>query len=144
MQSFCAYQERCHSEVKSKLLDMGVYGENLEMIIAALIEDNFLNEERFAKAFAHGKANIKKWGKIRIKQELKLRKISDYCIKKALAEILDDDYNAYLMEVLNKKAQLIHETDAYKRQQKLFQYALSKGYESELIQKAIIALDNKP
>jgi regulatory protein len=138
MQHYCAYQERSHSEVRSKLIELGIYGEILEDIVASLISDNFLNEERFAKSFAHGKFNIKKWGKIRIKQELKLRKISAYSIKKALEEIKDDEYEKTLREIINKKNALINETDDFKRQQKLFQYALQKGYEIELIQKALV------
>lgn len=139
MQNFCAYQERSHVEVKSKLIDLGIYGDTLEEIMASLIADNFLNEERFAKAFAHGKFNIKKWGKVRIKQELKLRKISEYSIKKALAEINTDDYEKTLREIIIKKNVLIDETDDFKRQQKLFQYAMQKGFEIELIQKALVS-----
>jgi regulatory protein len=137
MQAFCAYQERCHSEVKTKLINLGVYGDTLEEIISELIQDNFLNEERFAKAYAHGKSNIKHWGKIRIKQELKLRKISDYCIRKALEEIHDDDYWSRLKEVIIKKNKLIAEPNDFQRNHKLFQYAMQKGYESELISAAL-------
>ncbi len=137
MQNFCAYQERAHSEVQSKLLDLGVYGDNVGQIIAELIQDNYLNEERFAKVYAHGKNSIKKWGKIRIKQELKLRKVSDYCIRKGMEEILDEEYWANLLEILSKKKQLLNETDAFKANQKLFQYAMQKGYEIELIQAAL-------
>lgn len=138
MQNFCAYQERSHVEVRTKLIDLGIYGDTQEDIIASLIADNFLNEERFAKAFAHGKFNIKKWGKVRIKQELKVRKISDYSIRKALEEINIDDYEKTLQEIITKKNALIDETDDFKRQQKLFQYAMQKGFEIELIQKALV------
>jgi regulatory protein len=137
MQAFCAYQERSQSEVKTKLLSLGLHGDDVEELIAALIEDNFINEERFAKAFAHGKANIKKWGKVRIKQELKLRKISDYCIRKAIAEIHDDDDWKNLKSVLSKKSQLLSDDNEFTHRQKLFQYALQKGYEIELIQSAL-------
>ena len=137
MQSFCAYQERSHSEVESKLIDLGVYGDRIGQIVAELIQDNFLNEERFAKAFARGKNNIKKWGRIRIKQELKLRKVSDYCIRKAMEEIEESEYWKNLVEVLTKKKQLLSEEDSFKKNQKLFQFALQKGYESELIQLAL-------
>ena len=133
MQAFCAYQERCHSEVKTKLIALGIYGDAIDEIIIELIQDNFLNEERFAKAFAHGKSNIKNWGKIRIKQELKLRKISEYCIRKALEEISDEDYRARLKGLIIKKNKLLTETNDFQRNQKIFHYALQKGYESELI-----------
>jgi regulatory protein len=137
LQAFCAYQERSHSEVKTKLLDLGVYGDTVDEIIAELIQDNFLNEERFAQAFARGKFNIKKWGKIRILQELKLRKISPYCIKKAMEEIEDEEYLKTLREILVKKKNLLSETDSFKQNQKLFAYAQQKGYESELISKVL-------
>ena len=86
MQRYCAYQERCHEEVRSKLLNMGVYSDWREEIIVQLIEENFLNEERFARSFARGKFRIKQWGRNRIRQELKKRKISDYCVRKAMEE----------------------------------------------------------
>ncbi len=92
LQRYCAYQDRCHSEVRSKLLDLGIYGDELEEIIAELITDNFLNEERFARSYARGKFNIKKWGRHRIKQELKRRQITDYCLRKAMEEIEETDY----------------------------------------------------
>ena len=87
LQSYCAYQERCHNEVMTKLRDLGVYGDKADEIVAQLITDNFLNEERFAVSYARGKFRIKRWGKIRIRQELKLRQIPEYSIKKAMAEI---------------------------------------------------------
>jgi regulatory protein len=137
LQAFCAYQERSHGEVKTKLLDLGIYGDALEEIIAELIQDNFLNEERFAKAYSRGKFNIKKWGRIRIKQELKLRKISDYCVRKAMEEIEDDAYIATLREIILKKSDLLKEEDNFKLNQKLFSYAIQKGYESELISQVL-------
>jgi regulatory protein len=93
LQAYCAYQDRCHSEVRSKLLDLGIYGDDLEDIIVALIEDNFLNEERYARSYARGKFRIKQWGRLRIRRELKFRKISDYCIRKAMEEIDENDYH---------------------------------------------------
>ena len=79
LQRYCAYQDRCHQEVRTKLIDLGVFGDTLEEIITDLIKDNFLNEERFARSYARGKFRMRKWGRIKIRQELKLRKISDYC-----------------------------------------------------------------
>jgi regulatory protein len=83
-QMSCAYQERCQQEIRDKLYEWGLHSNEVENIIADLISTNFLNEERFAKAFAGGKFRIKKWGKVKIKIELKKRKISDYCIRKGL------------------------------------------------------------
>ncbi|MBK8342084.1 MAG: RecX family transcriptional regulator [Bacteroidetes bacterium] len=96
LRHYCAYQERCHEEVRTKLLSLKIYGEGLEAIINKLIEDDFLNEERFAKAYAGGKFRMKKWGRGKIVQGLKLRKISDYCIKKAMLEIDESDYQKTL------------------------------------------------
>ncbi len=137
LQRFCAYQERSHGEVRTKLIELGVYGDTLEMIIVELIQDNFLNEERFARIYARGKFNIKKWGKARIKQELKQKKISDYCIKKAMEEIHEEDYVKTLNELVIKKANLLQESDRYKLRQKLFTYLLQKGYEIERINVAL-------
>jgi len=134
MQNYCSYQERCQEEARSKLIELGVYGDRLENIIADLILENFINEERFAAAFVGGKFRIKHWGKTKIAQELKAKRISDYCIKKALAKEIDpEDYKNTLIDILNKKAKLLVEPNAFKRKQKLAQYAMSRGFESGLI-----------
>jgi regulatory protein len=137
LQRYCAYQERCHDEVRSKLLELGVYGDTLEEVIADLITNNFLNEERFATQYTLGKFNIKRWGKIKIKQELKSRHISDYSIRQAFAQLHEDDYCATLLHVLRKKNTLLDEINPFVRKQKLFQYAMQKGFESELIQQQL-------
>ncbi|MCO6476243.1 MAG: RecX family transcriptional regulator [Phaeodactylibacter sp.] len=140
MQRYCAYQERCHQEVRSKLLDMGVYGDWLEEIMVQLIEENFLNEERFARSFARGKFRIKQWGRNRIRQELKKRNISGYCIRKAMEEIEEKEYRAVLKALLSKKAGSLKEEDPYRRKNKLARYALSRGFEAELAWQAIDGL----
>ena len=89
---YCKYQERCHSEVRNKLYELGFTTPEVEQQLTGLIETGVLNEERFAKAFAGGKFRMKQWGREKIKQQLKLRKISDYCIKKAMTEIPGEDY----------------------------------------------------
>lgn len=134
LQKFCAYQERCHQEVRSKLIELGIYGDKLEEIIAQLISDDFLNEQRFATAYAGGKFRIKQWGRVKIKQELKLRKISEYCIKEAMKEILEEDYFETLSALIEKKLQLSKSTlDEPKFRHSLHQYLLRKGYENHLI-----------
>lgn len=134
MQNYCAYQDRCHREVRSKLLDLGVYGDRLEQIIADLIAENFLDEQRFANSFVGGKFRIKKWGRTKIKQELKMRDVSEYAIKKALLnEISEEDYLNTLQQLLEKKGRLTAEPNAFKRKQKLAQYAISRGFESSLV-----------
>ncbi len=135
MQKYCAMQERCQSEIRSKLIEIKIYGEDLESIIAELITDNFLSEERYAKAFVRGKFRMNQWGKTKIKQALQLKKISPYCIKKGMEEITDEAYIETLKEILEKKKNILRESDDFQRNQKLLQYAIGKGFESDLIQK---------
>jgi len=130
---FCAYQERAQQEVRDKLYDWGLWPDAVENIIVKLIGANFLNEERFAKAYAQGKFKQKGWGRIKIKQGLKFKKVPDILIKKALHTIDGDNYIAMLTKALNKKAAMLTEKDDYKRRYKLQQYAMSRGYESDLI-----------
>lgn len=132
-QQFCAYQERAQQEVRNKLYDWGLYTKDVEEIIAILITDNFLNEERFAHAFTSGKFNIKAWGKLKIKQHLKQKMISARLIKEALEGIDDDVYYNKLKTLLEKKAALLKENDPFKRKNRLAQYVSGKGYESDLI-----------
>jgi len=135
LEYFCAYQERCHKEVENKLTELRMIPEAKEQIILHLLENNFLNEERFAKAFVRGKFNFKKWGKIKIKNELKFRNISSYNIKVSLKEIDDDLYQETIQEVAQKKVNLIRDPNSFKKKQKLIKYLLSKGYESEFVYK---------
>lgn len=132
-ESYCAYQERSQQEVRSKLYDWGLWPNEVEEVISELIENNFLNEERFAKAYVSGKFNIKHWGKIKIKQGLKLKKITDKMITAALNTIDYDDYLQTILNTAEKKLPLINEKDAYKRKYKLTTYLMSKGFESDLI-----------
>jgi regulatory protein len=130
---FCAYQERAQQEVRNKLYEWGLWTDAVENIISQLITTNYLNEERFAKAYVQGKFKQKAWGRIKIKQGLKLKKVSDVLIKKALLTIDADDYLKSLYKLLTKKAPLVKEKVAYKRHYKLQQYALSRGFEADLI-----------
>ncbi len=130
---YCAYQERSQQEVRDKLYEWGLWPAAVENIIGQLIGDNFLNEERFAKAYAKGKFNQKGWGRIKIKQGLKFKRVPDVLIKKALATIDGDEYLQLLQKTITKKAKLLNEKDSFKRRYKLQQYALSRGYEGDLI-----------
>jgi regulatory protein len=132
-QMSCAYQERCQQEMRDKLYEWGLHSNEVENIIADLISTNFLNEERFAKAFAGGKFRIKKWGKVKIKIELKKRKISDYCIRKGLAEIDDIEYIKTLKDILSKKLKENTKGKIQIRNYKAAQYAQSRGFEGDLI-----------
>jgi regulatory protein len=129
---YCAYQERSQQEVRDKLYDWGLWTSAIENIMSKLIEENFLNEDRFAKAYVRGKFNQKHWGKIKIKQGLQLKKVSPPLIKKALLTIDLDDYIATLTAVIEKKARTLTERNGIKKRYKLQQYALSRGFEPEL------------
>ena len=137
LQRYCAYQDRCHYEVRSKLLKLGVYGLDLEEVMADLISDNFLNEERFARSYARGKFRLKHWGRNRIIRELNMRKISDYCQRKAMEEIEEEDYLETLQMVLEKKNRLLKVDNDYTRRQKLFQFLQQRGFETDLSWNAI-------
>lgn len=129
----CAYQERSQQEMRNKLYEWGLYADAVENIISDLITTGFLNEERFAKTFAGGKFRIKKWGRIKIKIELKKRKISDYCIKKAMEEIGEKNYIQTLKQVIAKKSKEIKGGKSQMRNYKIAQYAASRGFEQDLI-----------
>jgi len=132
--NYCAYQERTQAEVRERLQQWGVYGDEAEEIIVYLIEDNYLNEGRFAKIFAGGKFRVKHWGRKKILYELKARKLSDHVIREAMAEIEDEDYLATLKELIEKKR---HELRTEKHpqilKQKLVRYAVGKGFENDLV-----------
>lgn len=133
IENWCAYQERAQQETRNKLYEYGLHEADVEQIISELIGENFLNEERFAIAFAGGKFRIKKWGKIKIKLELRQRKVSDYCINKALKQIPDKDYFSTLETIILQKSKLVKESNKIKKHYKLLQYASSRGYEKDLI-----------
>lgn len=137
---YCAYQERSQWEVRNKLLELGIRGLELENIIALLIEENFLNELRFAEAIARGKFYQKKWGKIKIKALLKQHQISDYCIKKALSQIPNEEYYETLIQLGQKKIAQIRSTTSnkYILLQKCATYLLQKGYETNLIHELVL------
>jgi len=126
-------EERCQQEVRNKLYSYGLHYDDVENLISKLISDNYINEERFAKTYAKGKFSQKGWGRIKIKQGLKMKRVPDVLIKKALAAINGDEYLLMLEKILKKKAKLLSEKDPFKRRYKLQQYALSRGYESDLI-----------
>lgn len=131
--SWCAYQERCQQEVRDKLYEWGLWPEAVENIIAELIGQNFVNEERFAQLFAGGKFRIKHWGRVKIRLELKKRKISDYCIRKAMKEIPEEDYRKTLKKILSEYRKKIKERHPLKIKYRLMNYALSRGFEQDLI-----------
>jgi regulatory protein len=130
---YCAYQERCHDEVRKKLAEYWVWGDDAQEIMAKLIEQNYLNEERFAVAYAGGKFRTKKWGRLRIVRELKQRHISEYCIKKALLELDDTTYIQTLHELAEAKYNSIKGVHDFIKKQKTARYLIDKGYENDLV-----------
>jgi regulatory protein len=138
---YCAYQERSHQEVRKKLYEYGLYSGEVEPLISWLVTENFLSEERFAKAFAGGKFRMKKWGRIKIVQALEAHALSKNCIKIGLKEIDDCDYINTLKELLIKKNSLLAEGDDFIRRDKLAKYCTQKGYEPNLVWQLIKELE---
>jgi len=140
LENYCAYQERCHKEVEQKLYELNMIPEVKEHIILHLLQHNFLNEERYAKSFTRGKFSIKKWGRVKIINQLKFKGISDYNIKSGLAEIDSNEYLTTLQTIAEKKLPLIKEANPYKKSSKLASFLISKGFESELVFKTVKTL----
>jgi regulatory protein len=133
LEHYCAYQERCHKEVIQKLYDMNMIPEARDHIIVHLLQHNFLNEERFAKAFVRGKFRIKKWGKQRLQLELKRKDINKTIIAIALKEIDLDDYYHTFHDLAEKKLETMREPNAQKKRKKLADYLLYRGWESQWV-----------
>lgn len=134
LEAYCAYQERCQLEVSQKLISWGFYGEQHDQLIADLISNRFVDEQRFAEAFVSGKFRIKKWGRIKIRQHLKQKHISEYSIKKGFAEIDLEDYYTTLKYLAERKlAELNKEKDPWQKKAKVVRFLASRGFEQELI-----------
>lgn len=130
---YCAYQERSHYQVKEKLYSFGLYKNEVEKILSQLIEENYLNEERYAIAFAGGKFRIKHWGRIKIKYELKQNKVSEYCIQAALRSIDEKEYEKALKHLFREKMSTLRENNSSIKKQKVFSFLIRKGFETSLI-----------
>jgi regulatory protein len=130
---YCAYQERSHKEVKEKLFGFGLYSTEVNELLSFLITEGFLNEERFAKAFAGGKFRMKKWGRIKIIRALENHDLTANCIKIGLKEIDEQEYVASLNEIILRKARLVDDPNAFVRRDKVARFAIQKGYEPELV-----------
>jgi len=139
IQQYCQYQERCHQQVRDKLYSLGANTEEVECLIATLIEKDLLNEQRFANAYTRGHFINKKWGRIKIKYALKQLKVSDFCISKSMKEIKDQDYENVLKGLVEKKNKDYKATTiTWQRKAKIQQYLLQKGYENELIKEQLL------
>ena len=130
---FCAYQERSQQEIRDKLYSYGLRSVEVEELISTLIENNFLNEERFAVAYSLGKFRMKHWGRLKIKKGLQLKRVPPKLVAKAIQQIDGDEYLSTLQALLEKKNALLKESDVLKRRYKLAQYAMAKGFEKDLI-----------
>ncbi len=138
---YCAYQERCHSEVKEKLYGFGLYKKDVEELLSVLIEENYLNEERFAIQYAGGKFRMKQWGKVKIKYALKQKQVSEYCIKKALAAIGEPDYTRTLEKLFDQKLKTLRsEKNIFIKKRKLQDNLIQKGFEPALVSKLIATI----
>jgi regulatory protein len=137
LKHFCAYQERCHSEVKNKLFSLQVWKKDHDEIISTLIEEGYLNEERFAIAFAGGKWRIKHWGKEKISYELKQRGLSEYCIRKGLKEIPEKEYEEVLCKLLHKKYEELKPDQYLVRRKKTIEYFVQRGFEPSLVSRIL-------
>ncbi|HAH37747.1 MAG TPA: RecX family transcriptional regulator [Algoriphagus sp.] len=140
LSTYCAYQERCSWEVRRKLFEKGITDERAEELISYLVKENFLDEERFARAFCRGKFRLKRWGKNRIKMELKMRQIPEELIRKGLLEIDPEEYYDTLLTETEKKWAKTNESDPYKKRYKVIGYLMQKGFEQDLIQEALESL----
>ena len=131
---YCAYRERSHTEVKEKLYSFGLYKSEVEQLMSQLVEENYLNEERYAIAFAGGHFRMKQWGKTKIKYELKQKNVGEYCIRKALASIEEEDYEKTFQKLAKEKLRLLKsEKNIFIKKKKLQNYLVGKGYEFEMI-----------
>lgn len=142
LEYYCSYQERCHDEVIAKLKSMNMIPEAIDNIVVHLIENNFLNEERFACSFARGKHRIKFWGKVRIVNELKFRHISKYNIDKALKEISPEEYEDTFNKLAEHQWEISRESNLLKKKKKVGDFLLRKGFESQLVYDKMKALEN--
>jgi len=140
LEYYCAYQERCHKEVRQKLRDMYMIPEAIDVIIVHLLEHNFLNEERFAKTFVRGKFKIKRWGRRRLTLELRKKDISKVNVNQALSEINEEEYIEVFNDLAEKRLSFIKETNKIKKKKKLADYLLYRGWESHLVYDKVNAL----
>jgi len=134
VKQYCAYQERCHSEVKEKLFSFGLHKKEVDELLSTLVEENYLNEERFAVQYAGGKFRMKQWGRVKIKYALKQKQVSEYCIKKAIAVIPETDYRKTLHKLYEQKLKTLGgEKNIFIKKRKLQDHLMQKGYETNLV-----------
>jgi regulatory protein len=133
LKHYCTYQERSQNEVKSKLYELGIRKADHDEIISALIENDYLNEERFARQFVGGKFRMKDWGRKKIYYGLREKGVSEYLIKIAMKEIDEDEYQKVLEELAEKKWESLKGEDYMSRKRKTMDFLLQRGFESQLV-----------
>ncbi len=143
LRQYCAYQERSHSEVRDKLYQLGIWKKDHDEILGSLIEDNYLNEERFAIAYAGGKYRMKQWGRVRIRYALKQKEVGEYLIKKALKQIDEEEYLALLEKVATERYVSLKGEQYLVRKKKTLDYLIQRGFEHELIHPVVEKLTAK-
>tara|TARA_S200000501_G_scaffold319982_1_gene314582 strand:- start:1125 stop:1592 length:468 start_codon:yes stop_codon:yes gene_type:complete len=137
LEFYCAYRERCHQEVISKLKSLDMIPSAIDMIVTNLIATNYLNETRFAQSFARGKFRIKKWGKNRILRELKIRGISSYNIKLGMKEISESSYQNVFYNLFEKRKKELEHLTKTEQKKKIFSYMSYRGWEHSKIYEAL-------
>lgn len=137
IQSFCAIQDRCQWEVEKKMKEWEISDEIIENILTDLILDKFVDEQRFSESFCRGKFRIKRWGKVKIKNELKIKKISKNCIDKGLLQIENEEYMEVLKYLYIKKRNSLKDTNQFIRKGKIAKHLQQKGFESNMIWEVI-------
>ena len=143
IKQYCAYQERSHSEVKDRLYGFGLRTGEVDEILATLIQENYCNEERFAEMFTGGKFRMKQWGRVKIRRALQEKRVSDFCIKKALRQIDEDEYAKTLEKLAETKWNTLRsEKNIFTKMSRARDYLLQKGYESDLVTQIITKLRN--
>lgn len=142
--AYCAYQERCQKEVRDKLFDYGLASKDVEKLVTTMILEGFLNEERYAKSFVRGKFRIKRWGKIRIRKELKLRMLNDTCINLGMKEIDEQEYWETLCYLAEKKWAKTRGKNIFIRKEKLKRFLMYKGFEHEKINSVLDKITGNP
>ena len=133
IQHYCATQDRCQWEVERKLQEYGLDDYVKDSLLVDLILEKFINEQRFAESFCRGKFRIKKWGRIKIKNELKKKNISENCIQIGLKQIESSEYSIVLENLYIKKKDTLKDKNQFTRKGKIVKYLLQKGFESNLI-----------
>jgi regulatory protein len=143
LKNYCALQDRCQWDVTQKMKEWGLLEMTQKHILEILIQEKYVDEERFTQSFCRGKFLIKKWGKVKITNELKKKKISDICIKKGLEEIDLTEYDLLLENLLTKKNDTLRDKNHFTRKSKLARFLIQRGFEGNLVWDKIREFSNK-